>query len=300
MEWAGVRTPHAASISRLARSSSSASSWRPVRRARGRALAGADRGAAAHRVLLEAQVAPEPLGALDVVLHQADLDQRDRGRANHEARVRGGVVGVGLRLGEVPASPPGAGAQVRALDEREERAVRAGPVEQAGELARGLDQRAAEEERERRDVDGGDGRAGIVEQVEGAQGELARLGGLAAHRLAVGEAGDEQPLARRARRRRRSRRTGSRLLRASAAASRLPCEAAPRVACSSSPSSCSILGERVDRAGEHGDRLLRAIGQLQRRAELGGDERIARRRPRGARRPPRTAPTGARPRPARA
>ena len=243
---------------------------------------------------------PEPLGALDVVLDQADLDLRERGRADHEARVRGGVLGVGLRLGEVPAPPPRPGAQVRALHEREERAVLAGPVEQAGELARGLDQRAAEQQRERGDVDGGDAGAGVVEQIERAQGELARLGRAAAHRLAVGEAGDEQSLAGGARvvdvRVEAEARLGAQLRRGAVA---LRGGAARGL--EQQPELPLVVGERVDRAGQRRDRLHGAVGQLQRGAELGRDERVALRGGRevlggGVV----VAPTAARPRPARA
>ena len=77
VEWAGVRMPQASSISRLARNSCERLLVAAGRGAHARAgLAGADASAAGHRVLLEAEVVPEPLGALDVVLDQADLDLR--------------------------------------------------------------------------------------------------------------------------------------------------------------------------------------------------------------------------------
>ena len=273
VECAGVRMPQARSISRLARRSARASSWRPVaarRRPRSWRVR-PPRGRPSHPARCRGH--PRAAPRLRHRPGEPDLDQHERTRADHEARVPRGVLGVGLGLGEVPAPPPGRRAQVRALDVGQERAVRAGPFEHAGELARRLDERAAEDQRERRDVDGGDARAGVVEQVERAQRELARLGGAAA----------SSPRDRRGRRRTGARRewrcvTGAPKrkpdARASSAAARLPCEAAPRVACSSRPSSRSSSPRASIARDSAATASSGRFAELQRGAELGRDVRV--------------------------
>ena len=243
------RPPSRPQRAQVARAPPRAARSRP-RRGRGRWRV-RDRGAAGQRVLRRGRGRATAAAApVDVVLDEPDLDQRERARADHEARVLGGVLGVGLRLGEVAAPPPRAGAQVRGLHEARAASRGAAPSRASRVNALGgLHQRAREEQRERRDVDGGHARAGIVEQAERAQRASSRARvRAAAHRLAVGEAGDEQALAGRRAARRRRPRTGSPRRARARAAARLPCDAAPRVACSSSPSSRSVVRQRVDRA----------------------------------------------------
>ena len=112
----------------------------------------------------------------------------------------------------------------------------------------GLDQRAREQQRERRAVDGGDARAGVVEQRQRLQRELAGAVRAAGHRLAVGEPGDEHPLAGRRAARRPDRRSGTRPRapappRCSVALRR---GAADRL--QQQPELALLVGQRVDRA----------------------------------------------------
>ena len=65
----------------------------------------------------------------------ADLDQRERRRADHEARVRAAFSASASASARLPRRHQDAGAQVRGLDEREERAVPLRPLDHAGERA---------------------------------------------------------------------------------------------------------------------------------------------------------------------
>ena len=275
VEWAGVRMPHACSISRLARNSWSASSWRPV--------------AARTR----ARVWRVPTAA------RPDIGSCSRPRSCHRRSAPStsswirristcaSAPGRTMKLGCAAAFSASASASARlprrhhaparrcepCTNERNEPCSRAQSSRRVNSRG-GLDERAAEQQRQRRDVDGGDARAGVVEQVERAQGELARLGRAAAS-SPRGRRGRRRTAARRAcAGRRRARRSGSPTARASAGRGAVALRGGAARGLQQQAELLLLVGEGVDRARQRRDRLHRAVGQLQRGAELGRDGRV--------------------------
>jgi hypothetical protein len=209
-------------------------------------------------------------GARDIAVGQLHLHEREDAAAHHEAGVGERVLGVGLGFGKLSAAPADGRPRVRRLGEGDRRALAARAVEHAVErLSRLHEPAGARERRDRADIEQGVGPRLVVPRGarEGARRQVPGAIRPACDDLAACQRGDEEALPggrRRAGIRGEAGRGGpDRLERGERALPRA--EPGGLDAQAKLP---LLLRQRPSHRGEHGDRLVAAVGELQRERKL--------------------------------